>query len=389
MVNRRIAAAAAACSVALALVVLSSGCREQEAEKSSPPSKTPVAERGGGEPKPRPYTLRTACAAFSPDGKQVLVGFGHDILSGAKKPPGWSVQLFDVETGNHLRTFNGHQGDVNFVAFFPDGKTAISAGQDGWCRVWELDKGVELHRFAAKVEHAALLPDGKRMLCSFRKLELWDAVEGRRLNEYDQFKNAVSSITVSPDGKLALLGCVPGGEGVSDLTVLRLWDIEKGKVVRKFDPKKDRLTHPNAFSEDSKLAVAVAWNADWKRANAVLWDVSSGNKIKELPAFDLVPLAIYLSLKDNRIVIAGDQGELVRLEARSSKELWARAAPTKGEAIQFFVFSRNGKLGLSGVGGRDNNSRQRMDLILWNTETGEELGRLRPKFEMLVRDKGQ
>ena len=299
------------------------------------------------------------------------------VLTTQHKPPGWSVQLFEVESGKHLRTLNGHQGDVDFVAFFPDGKTAISAGRDGWFRVWDLDKGVEVRRFRGNVDHAAMLPDGKRLLGSSSRLQLWDAVEGKLLNEYDEFQNSVSSITISPDGKRAILGCVPGGNGFSDSTLMRLWDVENGKVARKFDPKKDRLGNPNAFSEDSKFAVSVRWHAVTQKAAAVLWEVPSGNETNEFPAFAFVPYAIYLSLKENRIVLAGGQGELVCLDAKSGKEAWA----TKGPAVEFFVFSANGKLGLSAAGGVTKYYHQRMDLVLWNTETGKELRRLTPNFD--------
>ena len=389
---------------ALSLVVCTFGCSEPEAGKNFPQNKTVGAAKDSPTPtptptptnaktseppvplektaivrpsggKPHPYTIRPGCAAFSPDGKQVLIGFGHGMF-GPRKPPGWSVQLFEVETGKHLRTLNGHQGDVRFVAFFPDGKTAISAGDDGWFRVWDVDKGVEVRRFPGKVHDAVMLRDGKRLLCSFRRLQLWDAVEGKLLEEYNEFSNPVSSITVSPDGNRALFGGIPSVEdGIEDLTLLRLWDVEKGKVLRAFDPKKDRLGRPCAFSEDSKFAVSFREDEKAKKLNGVLWEVSSGKEINEFPVSVFAPQTLYLSLKENRIVIVGWQGDLVCLDAKSGKELWATKAP----GIGVFAFSANGKRALS-AGGVMNHPVYR-GIILWDLETGKELRRLTPNFD--------
>jgi WD40 repeat protein len=373
--------------VALSVVLCSFGCREQQAEQSSrTPSKAPIVEEkrpipGGktiapsGGP-PFPYTIEPWCAAFSPDGKQILVGFGHHmfVAHDRQKPPGWSVQLFDVESGKHLQTLNGHRGDVRFVAFFPDGKTAISSGGGG-CLIWDLKKGAEVSRFLLHFDYGALLPDGRRLLCSSnRKLELWDVLQGTRLNKYDEIDNMVRSITVSPDGKHALLGCVPEMiNGKGDLTLFRLWDVERGRLLRNFDRGNHHLDAPCAFSEDSKLAVMVRWNRDPTNENAVLWELDSRRETKEFPAFAFEPIAAHLSLKENRIVVAGSRGELLCLDVESGKELWT----TKGPALGFFAFWANGKLGLSAGG----TQRTQMNLILWDTESGRELRQLQPNFQ--------
>ena len=56
---------------------------------------------------------------FSPDGKSLLTG--SDSEEGA-------VQLWDVSTGNELRSF-GPKTIVHDVAFSPDGKSLVSANE--------------------------------------------------------------------------------------------------------------------------------------------------------------------------------------------------------------------------------------------------------------------
>ena len=112
--------------------------------------------------------------------------------------------------------------------------------------------------------------------------------------------------------------------------------------------------------------------------SAVLWDVASG---KEANAFPLAmsPLSFHMSSTENRLVVAGSSvwpGELACLDLKSGKKLWS----TKGKRrFQYFVFSQNGKLGLSALGlDSEIPPHIQMDLILWDTENGKELRRLRP-----------
>jgi WD40 repeat protein len=55
--------------------------------------------------------------------------------------------LWDIASEQELRRFNGHKGGVSGVAFSPDGRYALSGGEDHSGRLWEVATGKELHRF--------------------------------------------------------------------------------------------------------------------------------------------------------------------------------------------------------------------------------------------------
>ncbi len=67
------------------------------------------------------------CAAFSPDGRQVLTGSADETM-----------RLWDVETGKALHSFEGHTGAVFSVAFSPDGKLVVSGGEEKTIRLWRV-----------------------------------------------------------------------------------------------------------------------------------------------------------------------------------------------------------------------------------------------------------
>ena len=70
---------------------------------------------------------RQRCVAISPDGKWALSG-GDDRL----------VRLWDLSSGKELVQFEGHTRSVQCVAFSPDGKLAASGGDDQSVHLWSL-----------------------------------------------------------------------------------------------------------------------------------------------------------------------------------------------------------------------------------------------------------
>src|SRR3989442_1550397 len=63
------------------------------------------------------------------------------------------------------RTLEGHQGIVIAVALTPDGRRALSAGDDARVRVWNLESGQlerTLEGHQGSVRAVALTPDGRR-----------------------------------------------------------------------------------------------------------------------------------------------------------------------------------------------------------------------------------
>jgi WD40 repeat protein len=86
--------------------------------------------------EPRPGHIPCWCVAFSPDGRRLAAGYGHQ----SRKELG-GVRVWDVATWQEAASL---VGDVALsVAFSSDGRLA-SGGVDGAVRVWDLERGQEL-----------------------------------------------------------------------------------------------------------------------------------------------------------------------------------------------------------------------------------------------------
>jgi WD40 repeat protein len=73
--------------------------------------------------------VTTELLAFSPDGK-ILAFTEYDYSRYS------SVRLWDVEAHEELARIEAHVGQVNNLAFRPDGRLLMTTGQDGTIRLW-------------------------------------------------------------------------------------------------------------------------------------------------------------------------------------------------------------------------------------------------------------
>ena len=70
--------------------------------------------------------------AFSPDNTVLILG----LINGG-------IQLRDVTTGKVLNTLDGHTGSPEAFSFSPDGKTLVSAANDGTILLWDWEEVLE------------------------------------------------------------------------------------------------------------------------------------------------------------------------------------------------------------------------------------------------------
>src|SRR5262249_55255481 len=81
--------------------------------------------------------------ALSSDGKQVLLGLVELGDKSDKGPGKTSLSLRELHSGKEVRYIGGLKATVIALAISPDGKQALSGGEDGSVKHWDLDKGKE------------------------------------------------------------------------------------------------------------------------------------------------------------------------------------------------------------------------------------------------------
>ncbi|WP_274035018.1 nSTAND1 domain-containing NTPase [Streptomyces sp. MMBL 11-1] len=159
-------------------------------------------------------------AAFSPDGRTLVTS--HDR---------WKVRVWDVRTRKQTAVLTGAGWPA---VFSPDGATIVTGGQQGELLIWDTRShrktgelqvhprtdGVQLHGLAFSPDgttFAVSTSDVRDRRSQASEVQLWDAVERKRLATLTGHTGQVTSLAFSPDGDTL-------ASGASDATA-RLWDV--------------------------------------------------------------------------------------------------------------------------------------------------------------------
>lgn len=276
--------------------------------------------------------------AFSPDGRLAVSG-GDDR----------TVRLWDTADGRELCRFDGHSDHVTSAAFSPDGRQVISSGSDGTIRIWDPGSGVEVRRLTVRrrgVQEAVFSPDGQRILSGGGDCRacLWDAHTGRRLRSLDH-DDRVHGVAFSPDGSHAVTGCW-------DCTV-QLWDLDSGRRVGLFRGHTN-LVHRVAISPDARLALSGSGGTFIRGQagrgddhTARVWDLATGRERHRLSG-DGDPVFGVAFSPDGRRTLVGS-GTVALWDLATGREV--HRYPGSGKVVRSVAFSPDGRRALSGDAG--------------------------------------
>jgi len=183
-------------------------------------------------------------------------------------------------------TFTGHTDWVKSVCMSVDHRYALSGGFDGTMKLWDVASGECIRTFLGHKSGvmAVWLSQDSRLAWSGsldKTIKMWDVESGNCLMTLEGHASGVFSICVSSEERRLLSG--GDGDGTAANT-LKLWDLETGRCVRTFDGHPRDPGYPGSvtvngvcLSTDGRLAMSGS-----KDGKIKIWETETGRCLKVL-----------------------------------------------------------------------------------------------------------
>jgi WD40 repeat protein len=353
-----------------------------------------------------PHDLVSA-PVFLPDGRHVLYATGGDVRDNKwSKGTDPALWLANIDNEKDLRKLRGHAPGGISVAVSRDGRLALSAGDDGALRLWDLESGHarRVCRYEVMLSVVSFSPGEKQALfvtgdtiriCDLKSgeelmtfkghdsrvwgaqfcfggrrvvscspndgtIRLWDVATGHEIRRMHH-RRGVNSIALFPDGRRVLSGSWDRTIGV--------WDLETGRQLRRISGVGQREGTNVAVSPDGRYALFGLIDRSMR-----LWDLEANEEIERFEGHTNLVSAVTFS-PNGRLAASVAFDRTVRVWALPKSRPLGQSPPATevaelighGDAVNLAVFSPDGKRILTA----SNDGTMRY----WIRETGEELRR--------------
>ena len=235
-----------------------------------------------------------------------------------------SIQGFDLSTGDCFRTFYGHDGPIQSVAFSPQGNV-FATGGGATIKIWETINCESIRTIRGTDEilwSASFSQDGGQIASGWSdgRIIFWDVKEKKIIHTTHMHSSDILALQFSSDGRYLISG--------SDDTCIKLWDAVSYEWIRDFTGHEGKV-RAVAFSHDSKLAVSGSFDGTVK-----LWNIFTGECLKTLHKHTSRIWSIACSSDGTLFASGDDEGKIA---------LWSLES---GEFIQFLEGHQNWVRGL-------------------------------------------
>ncbi|MCI0714307.1 MAG: protein kinase [Chloroflexi bacterium] len=220
-----------------------------------------------------------------------------------------TIKLWDIETGEVVRTLEGHTARVNDVAFLPSGLQLVSVSDDQTAILWDVETGEIVRVYQGHTDDVlAVATDGQVIVTGSRDetIIVWEIFTGRPIHTL-QGTHTARITTVDLYSSLVVSG------GADNQIVV--WSCNTGDLLQVLDAHQDAIVDV-AFSPDGQRMMSVS--ADNR---IILWNVNGWQTVYARVLTTTQPTSLSIS-PDGTQVIIGDGTPFAGDDAENVIVLW-------------------------------------------------------------------
>nr|KYP35788.1 F-box-like/WD repeat-containing protein TBL1XR1-B [Cajanus cajan] len=150
------------------------------------------------------------------------------------------IYVCKVGESHPIKTFAGHQGEVNCVKWDPTGSLLASCSDDITAKIWSMKQDTYLHDLREHSKEIYTIrwsptgpgtnnPNQKLVLASASfdsTVKLWDVELGKLIYSLDGHRHPVYSVAFSPNGEYLVSGSLDRS--------MHIWSLKEGKIVKTY-----------------------------------------------------------------------------------------------------------------------------------------------------------
>lgn len=310
----------------------------REVRATSETGRVPLAVRA-----PQKAYMHDRYLAISPDSRTLAIG----SLSNSKH----AIKVWDLKTGQEIRTLSGHLNGVSSVVFSSDSQYLVSGSRDNTIKIWNIKTSKEIQTLSGDlnwVVSLAISPDGQTFASSGSGyIKLWNLATGKLLQTFPWESHNTNFIAFSSDGKTLI-----GSKSLEDK--IHVWDVKTGQLIHTLTGHSDDVTGI-AIHPDGKTIVSGSYDNTIK-----VWNLATGKLLRTLTGHSDSVLSVAIS-PDGQTLASGSDDDTVKLWNFSTGELLRTLSTPRG--VFSVAFSPDGQTLVS--------SSREGTIKVWNLHTGE------------------
>ncbi|MBW4505089.1 MAG: hypothetical protein KME64_01000 [Scytonematopsis contorta HA4267-MV1] len=189
-------------------------------------------------------------SGFSPNGKYAIFTLNDGTL-----------KAWDWETGDVVKTLIGHGQPIDSFACTNDGKYLVTTSGETTAKVWDFEKGEIIQTLTDdyKFHVVAITHDSKFVISRNQYTEVWDLQSGKIVKIFHDNPNF---ITVSPNNKYIISTCEVG--------TLKVWDLQQTEQLNYLQDKHSYSVNAIAITPDNKYVATASSDITIK-----IWDLQT------------------------------------------------------------------------------------------------------------------
>lgn len=266
--------------------------------------------------------------AISPD--------SHSLICASRDN---SIKIWQLTTGNLIRTLSDHSLPVMSVAIAPDGETVVSGSRDSSIKIWQLKSCRLIRTFKGHANWVcalAITPDGQTIVSGSRdkNLKIWQLDTGKLIRSIKGHSRQINSVAISPDGQTFVSGSYDN--------TIKVWELNTGELIHSLEGHTDSV---NALAIGLDGQIIVSGSSD---KTIKIWEMSTGNLIRSLSGHSGEVNSVIISA-DGQTILSGSSDKTIKIwELNTGK--FIRSITAHADSIITLAMSPSGQTIVSSSG---------------------------------------